>query len=119
VSKIHVDFVACPLAWSVRRCSGVALVHLSGEIDLSNAVEVEERLASLRAFGTRPIVVDVSGTTFMDATGVNALLQAQRAARARGQEFCVVHPRGIVARVFEVLGLERVLVAEEGAGTRC
>jgi anti-anti-sigma factor len=119
VARIHVDFVACPLGWSVRRCSGVALVHLSGEIDLSNAVEVEERLASLRAFGTRPIVVDVSGTTFMDANGVKALLQAQRAARARGQEFCVVHPRGIVARLFEILGLERVLVSDEGARKAC
>jgi anti-sigma B factor antagonist len=119
VAKFLDGLIAPPLGWSVRRSRGVALVHVSGEIDLSNAGEVEERLASLPVCGTRAIVVDVSGTTFMDTNGVDALLRAQRAARARGQELCVVHPRGIVARLFDILGLERSLVSEAGGCTPC
>lgn len=50
----------------------VSVVRLAGELDMSNAGELEARvLATVGA--TNPVVVDLSGTTFVDSAGVRLL----------------------------------------------
>ena len=113
------EWVAPGLSLSVWRSNDVAVVQVSGEVDLSNAAELEQRLAALSGVGTHRIVVDVSKMTFIDVIGVNALLRAQRVARDRGQELGLLHPRGIVATVLDLLELESVLVVKEDVPMPC
>jgi anti-sigma B factor antagonist len=118
-SSPHDARVAPTLGWSVWQSSDVVVVHASGEVDLSNATELEYRLAALSVVGAHRIVVDLSEITFIDVIGFNTLLRAQRLARANGQELRVRRPRGIVARVLELLQLESVLVVKEDAPMPC
>jgi anti-anti-sigma factor len=79
------------------------VVVLRGEIDVDAAAALS---AALAPDSGRPFVVDLSATTFMDSTGVRALM----AARQSGVVISSV--RNIpdnVYRVFDVLGLAAVL----------
>jgi anti-anti-sigma factor len=56
------------------------------------------------------IVVDLSGTDFMDSAGLGIVLGVVRRARQAGGEAVVVlGPDSMPARTFAVLGLDRVV----------
>jgi anti-anti-sigma factor len=87
-----------------------AYISLDGEIDLTNAHVCVER--GHRAFDAGPItrlVVDVSGVTFIDSTGLGGLVQLSNLARSRGAELYLADPTPIVARLLELSGLRAVL----------
>lgn len=79
------------------------IVRVGGEIDVAAA---DALAAALQPDGGRPLVVDLSATTFMDSTGVRALVTAQRT----GVHIAAIRnvpPR--IKQLFEVLGLTQVL----------
>lgn len=53
--------------------------------------------------------LDLEALTFMDASGLTAILSSRHRAAAHGQAFTVESCRGIVARVFSLTGQEAVL----------
>lgn len=66
------------------------VVLIEGEMDL----QVVPLMADLRGHGAAQVVFDLSGVTFMDATGLGALVgAAERSARAGGCMRVVIPPR--------------------------
>jgi anti-anti-sigma factor len=51
-----------------------ALVVASGELDLQAVPELRDLFSSLASSGCREVVVDASGVTFIDVSGLRALL---------------------------------------------
>jgi anti-sigma B factor antagonist len=97
------------------RVPGVALVSLSGEHELYDALKLQERIRSLLASG-RSIVVDLTETVFVDSTIVGVLLDAKKLASERGLEYSVVLGETTgepVRRMFELTGLGRILPVVE------
>jgi anti-sigma B factor antagonist len=62
----------------------VSVVFISGEIDLASAPGLERELRAAETDAGRELVVDLSGVTFMDSTGLHVLLDAQERATHRG-----------------------------------
>lgn len=60
----------------VERHGGVSVVRLYGEVDLLTAPRIEEALseAAVLRDGIPGIVLDLSGVTFMDSTGIGLLV---------------------------------------------
>ena len=87
---------------------GVAVVRLPDEVDLQTAPAVRDEL--LVALSRCPhLVVDATGVTFMDSTGINALVRAKdRADRLEGSVHVVATGRAVL-RVLSVTQLTRVL----------
>jgi anti-anti-sigma factor len=77
------------------------LVTVRGEIDMDNAGELVDAIRRVAGIA----VVDLSGVTFIDSTGLQGLLTAQEAARQRGDEVILRHPSKVVRRVFELTRL--------------
>jgi anti-sigma B factor antagonist len=104
-----------------REREGWIVLAVIGELDLAVAPRV--RQAGLQAVRpmtvplTEPprIVVDLSGTDFLDSAGLGVVLGVVRRARQAGGEAAVVlDPDSMAARTFAVLGLDQVVtVAEE------
>jgi anti-sigma B factor antagonist len=69
----------------------VLLAVLSGEVDISNASMLEQRIAAA-AGDLRPLVVDLTEVTFLDSAGVR-LLNHLVAAREPDQPVRVVAPK--------------------------
>ena len=82
------------------------IVKLVGEVDMLTAPLLAERLDEHLHEDARQVVVELTGVTFLSASGLSVLLAADRCARTRGVEFSLAGCDGIVRRVFEAAGLE-------------
>jgi anti-sigma B factor antagonist len=93
-----------------RNDSGLAVLTISGEHDLSTAPNLRRRLNNLLDEGTTT-VIDLSPATFIDSSILGVILDGRRRAAASGIGFAVVHTNGAdaVDRVLEVTGLRAEL----------
>src|SRR5690349_11869919 len=67
-----------PPVAGVRTVDGAVVVSLVGELDLYNAHVVRERLtAAADDGGGERLVVDLSGVTFIDSTGLGVLVETR------------------------------------------
>jgi anti-sigma B factor antagonist len=88
---------------------GTLRLALSGEFDIAGVEKFETALSE--AGGEhRELVIDLSGLSFIDSSGIRAILVADRSLRERGVPVKVVKPGPLVHRVFELSGLDRELV---------
>jgi anti-sigma B factor antagonist len=55
------------------------------------------------------VVLDLAAVTFMDSTGLSALMDAQADSARNGWDFSVRRPSDAVRRVVELAGLEHLL----------
>jgi anti-sigma B factor antagonist len=84
------------------------VLEVAGEIDAAVSGELRDRLAAAVEAGA-PVIVDFSGVTFCDSTGLTALIHAHRAAEAAGTRFVLVTEQRAVLRPITLLGLADVL----------
>lgn len=86
----------------------VVQLRLRGELDLMTAPVLQTALDTATANGYNRMVIDLSELRFIDSTGMHLLVQAHRRMTAKDAETQVVSPSPHVAKVFEVMGLDRV-----------
>jgi len=97
---------------------GIVLIRLRGEVDLSWSQQV--RQAVLAALERHPAVgVELSEVSYIDSSGIAALVEGFQSARARGGRFALVAISDAVRAVLELARLDRVflIVADPGALT--
>lgn len=84
--------------------AGDALVAaVQGEIDGSNAAEVQRSIADRVPTSARALIMDLSGAAYIDSTGVELLFELARRLMARRQALLLVVPSGSgVRRVLEL-----------------
>ena len=95
---------------------GAILIRLSGEVDLSWSQQV--RKAVLAALEDHPAVgVELSQVSYIDSSGIAALVEGFQTARARGSKFALVSVSDAVRAVLELARLDRVflIVADRAA----
>jgi anti-sigma B factor antagonist len=100
---------------------GTATVTVLGEIDFSNADEVAQGIRDAITDWAPPVVsVDLQGATFIDSTGLGALIEGYRAATECEARFVVVNPTDGFRRVLTLTGLVELFGladAEQSEGT--
>lgn len=87
----------------------VDLVAISGELDISNSAELRRRVEAAFEGGRKCLVLDLGGLTYMDSSGLAALIYAHQLAAARGGGMAVVVASPSVRRTLEVRGLDGLL----------
>jgi anti-anti-sigma factor len=85
-----------------------ATVSVSGELDLLSAPTLAERLDALGG-DVKAVELDLSGLTFVDSSGLNALLTARRRLDEAGGECHVTTASDVAVRLFEVAGVRELL----------
>jgi anti-sigma B factor antagonist len=76
-------------------------VVVVGEIDLATASMLSDAIAAVSG----PVVIDLSGVTFMDSAGVRVLVGQRQCREASGDRFELVALSRPVQRVLEVAGV--------------
>lgn len=95
---------------------GAARVLLAGEADLTAKQQLSHALlAAVRRDGIEHIDVDLDRLTFLDSSGISALLVALREAKGLGRTLRVRNADGIVARVLTITGILGLLTGEAPA----
>lgn len=87
----------------------VGVVRLPAEVDIATAPAVRDELFSSVNRGGIHLVVDATQVTFMDSSGVNALVRGRERAERLGGSAHVVTTSRQVLRVLAVTQLDRVL----------
>jgi anti-sigma B factor antagonist len=94
------------LRTTVQRSGRSVVLCAHGELDLATAPELRRALASATAGEAVDLVVDLSGVTFVDASGLAALLEAAQGLRSSGGELRLTSPSRMLRRMLAVLDLE-------------
>lgn len=101
-----------PLSVSIvadDRADPVIRLAVSGELDLRTVDQLAAALSAQLADGCRTLLLDLSGLSFCDVTGMNALLRAHRAFTDAGSLLIVTGYRPPLARYLRLTGLDRIL----------
>jgi anti-sigma B factor antagonist len=94
------------------------LISLTGEIDVDSTPLLRETLGCCLLDGVRSIDIDLTGVTFCDCNGVNALLSAAQRAAAAGGAVRVHHPPAMLVRLFALTGADVLVAAVPAAPVR-
>lgn len=84
--------------------AGAAMVVIEGELDLASAPQLVDAIAALPEVG-EPVVLDLGSVTFVDSSGVRALLDADRIAIEKGRKLAIFRPGVAVTRLLDLVDL--------------
>lgn len=91
-----------------------SILALSGELDLSTAARLQEAIDDLVARGRHRVVLDLTGLTFCDSTGLTTFVRGNRDCTAKGGWLRLAGAQGHVERVIGISGLLEVLAYRPG-----
>lgn len=84
---------------------GTCVVSPQGEVDVATAPQLAQRLSELQKAGAAT-VLDLSGVSFMDSSGIAVLVRAINTARDNGWDLRVdPNARPQVARLIQLSGI--------------
>ena len=84
--------------------NGRATLVVSGEIDLVTAPYLRDELAAVIADAGSTTVVDLSAVTFIDSSGLSALLDARAGVDGTDATLVLLNPSSECRRVLELTG---------------
>jgi anti-sigma B factor antagonist len=100
------------ISTSVAYHHGIAVLAVSGEIDLTSAPAFEYAIAEVLAEDPPSLIIDLLGVQFLGSVGVGVLVRA-REKFVDNDCFSVVAQGPITSRIIHLLGLDRVLSLQE------
>lgn len=103
ISEPRIDRVTPPPA------EGVAVLELSGELDLAMHDRFHDLVDEVVAESPRLVVADVTGAGFMDSTMLRELLRAHSTLQEAGSRLVLAGPQAPVRRLLELTGTDELL----------
>jgi anti-sigma B factor antagonist len=86
-----------------------ATIALHGEIDVLTVDQVRVALAGALAAHPHDLIVDLGDLTFIDSTGLGALIAGFQRARDAGVRFRLTRPQPAVRQILMLSGLLEVV----------
>lgn len=93
-----------------------AVVSCTGRLNMVAAPRLKSQVDEAIAGGTTKIVVDLSGTSFIDSSGLGALVSGLKAARQAGGDLRLAGAGEQVRTVLSLTNLDRVLRSHATVG---
>jgi anti-sigma B factor antagonist len=87
-----------------RPRAGVAVVRVTGDLDLATASQVEAAVSA--ALDASIVEIDLTSCTFIDSSGVRVLTKAARELSERSGRVEVIADDAAIVRVLEITGVD-------------
>jgi anti-sigma B factor antagonist len=87
----------------------IALVSVSGELDLYVESDLRAALEAAEQLGAATAVVDLSGVSFMDSTVCGILVGEAKRRRRAGTDLVLISNGNRAGRVLQVAGIDQVV----------
>ena len=95
---------------AVETRDDIPVARIDGEIDMTNAGAIGERLRDLLSNRSEALIVDLEPTTYLDSSGIALLFGLVEELRRRQQELHLVVPQGApLRRVIAIAGLDQAV----------
>ncbi|MDU2066819.1 MAG: anti-sigma factor antagonist [Sporomusaceae bacterium] len=99
---------------AVEMCSGKIVVRLEGELDLLTVKDFRDAVDSfLNSRKGSQLILNLSGLTFIDSSGIGALLGRYKKAQLLGGCVAVTNVQPQVRRILECSGLVQLFLNYE------
>jgi anti-anti-sigma factor len=94
--------------------AGEIRLSVAGELDLETTPSLLDSILCAGLTGTDGdrVVVDLAGVTFIDSSGLAALVDAHRRLAAQSQQLVVANPDDGVWRIFTLAGIDQILAVD-------
>ena len=86
-----------------------AVLQVAGEVDAYTAPMLREQIRDLAAKGAVHLIADLSQVSFLDSTGLGALVGGLKRLREAGGSLTLVIAAPRILRLFQITGLTKVL----------
>jgi anti-anti-sigma factor len=97
-----------PIATSVSREDGIAVLAVSGEVDLSTVGALEAAIADALTGQPGALVVDLTGVDFLASAGLQTLVATHERV-SKDALFAVVADGPATSRPIQLTGLDQIL----------
>lgn len=97
-----------PIRISVKKENGVSVVAPEGEIGYQEAPEFRTQLRSAFDAGSKRVIADLSGVTYMSTPGVATLVEALQMSKKNGVPLVLCGLSERVRAIFEIARLHTV-----------
>jgi anti-anti-sigma factor len=91
-----------------RERHGHSALVVSGQIDMANAPTFRQELIAVAAEAHSPALVDLSAVTFLDSSGISALINAHRSLEDPDVSPVLLHRSPMCLRVLEITGVDKI-----------
>ncbi|RYD83486.1 MAG: anti-sigma factor antagonist [Verrucomicrobiaceae bacterium] len=85
------------------------IIRLAGEIDLCSVPELRNALELMAELHRPMLLIDLSGVTFLDSSGLSILIDYWRRTQENGSKFVVVGAAGEVLEIFRLTNLDQFI----------
>jgi anti-sigma B factor antagonist len=101
----------------LERIDGVPVAHIVEDVDAANVAAVERELADALGPDALGLVVDLSGTRYLDSAGIDMLLRlGDRLAHRRAKLVLAIPDDSQLKRLAEIVGLTDLIAIHPTVG---
>jgi len=96
------------LELEVFKKNDVAILKISGDVDLYSSPQVRNKILALLAKTQKNLLVNLKDVSYMDSSGVATLVEALQLTNKRGGKLRLYHLGPAIRDVFELSRLDKV-----------
>lgn len=96
------------LSLAIASVGARTVLKVAGEVDVSSAPQLQDKLADLVETAGDGLIVDLSGVSFIDSTGLGVLVGARNRSAELNRSIDVVVASERVLKLFRITGLDSV-----------
>lgn len=89
--------------------NGWVSIEVEGEVDLATVEDLQRAIDAVFDDGGDHLVVDLTGSTFMDSTGLKTLVMSNRKFQAADRSFAIAVTSGPVSRLIDLSGVNSTI----------
>lgn len=92
-----------------RLSNGWVSIEVEGEVDLATVDQLQQAIDAVFADSAEGLVVDLTGSSFMDSTGLKALVMSNRKFDEAGRSFAIAVSAGPISRLVDLSGVNTTI----------
>ncbi len=102
------------MKYEINDSAGRTILHLSGDMTVSDRGEFDMLLPRVFNSGNRAVVVDMKGLNYMDSAGLGMLLMVHKKAEEKGAKVTIKNPEGEVKTLLDLARFDILFSIEHG-----
>ena len=89
--------------------NGWVSIAVEGEVDLATVEDLQAAIDEVLADSEAHLVVDLTSSSFMDSTGLKALVMSHRKFDDAGRSFAIAVDGGPISRLIDLSGVNKTI----------
>ena len=94
---------------SERIIAGVTVLDLEGRLTFTAGAELGRRIQALLVGGATGLVLNLQDVSYIDSSGLGAMVEAFTVARHKGVRLTLLNPSERTRHLLEITGLARIV----------